>query len=176
MNEDPRKSRLEDEEKLMDKLQADSSIVEIRKENRPNFPAERYLIVFHGKGLMLQGDRVVTTEQHHAMIELGADWPQRPPQVYWLTPIFHPNFKHPNVCLQGKPYSSTTHLDMICETLWDMLTFKKFNTRLDAHGRWDNNAAEWVLKNKDRLPTDNRELRNLAITIRIISSDSKPRE
>ena len=171
MSIDPRTARLKDELELMKKLQSESGLIQIKPIAQPGLPPEKYQIIFKGKSKMLQGDKVVDTDQHQAVIELGMDWPLNPPLIYWFTPIFHPNFKMPNVCLQGKPHSSLTHLDQICEMLWDMLTFKSYNTNLDPHGVWDFKAAEWVIKNKDSLPTDNRDLRNLNIVIRIKESD-----
>lgn len=43
------------------------------------------------KGLRLEGDRAIPQDIHQFELRLGAHYPSEPPDVTWLTPIFHPN-------------------------------------------------------------------------------------
>ncbi|WP_250286732.1 effector-associated domain EAD1-containing protein, partial [Frankia sp. CiP1_Cm_nod2] len=37
------------------------------------------------------GDDPVAVDRHVVLIQLGAEFPETPPLVFWLTPLFHPN-------------------------------------------------------------------------------------
>lgn len=163
MGSSSRINRLNDEFSLMKILASESDLFQI-KGVRGN-PPEAYQIIFNGKSLMLQGDQVVETDHHEVTILMGVDWPQSQPIFLWSTPIFHPNIKAPNVCPLGQPYSAMTHLDQMVETLWNMLTFQRYNIKSPL----DKQAAKWAAEHKERFPVDKRVLRNKTIDIRIYS-------
>ncbi len=131
-----------------------------------------------GPGAM-PGDDPVTVDRHVVLVQLGPEFPETPPLVFWLTPIFHPNV-FPNydcdqareheaqqglVCLGALAESYTPSLDFgeLCQILVDMAAFRNYSLQeesgqLDARGQpevrgnyYDRAAAEWVHANQDRI-------------------------
>ncbi len=125
------------------------------------------------------GDDPVAVDRHVVLVQLGPEFPETPPLLFWLTPIFHPNV-FPNydsdqareheaqqglVCLGALAESYTPSLDFgeLCQILVDMAAFRNYSLleesgRLDAFGRrelvgnyYDRAAAEWVVANQDRM-------------------------
>ncbi|WP_250291355.1 effector-associated domain EAD1-containing protein [Frankia sp. CiP1_Cm_nod1] len=125
------------------------------------------------------GDDPITVDRHVVLIQLGAEFPETPPLVFWLTPVFHPNV-FPNydcdqareheaqqglVCLGALAESYRPSLDFgeLCQILVDMAAFRNYSLledsgRLDAFGRpevrgnyYDRAAAEWVVTNQGRI-------------------------
>ena len=86
----------------------------------------------------------VPIDEHVVQIELGPDYPQTPPSVYWVTEIFHPNIlpnydsplarQYPQsrglVCLGElvEAYEPALHLGRLCQTLLDIAAFKNYST------------------------------------------------
>ena len=84
----------------------------------------------------------VDIEDHVVQLEFGPDFPQAPPTVFWLTPIFHPNI-YPNydselarkspprqglVCLGDltDAYQPGLDLGQLCQTLLDVAAFRNY--------------------------------------------------
>ena len=44
-----------------------------------------------GRGVRQDDPQPVPIDEHVVQMELGPDYPQAPPSVYWVTEIFHPN-------------------------------------------------------------------------------------
>jgi len=63
-------------------------------------PPEKYLVVYECNGLARDNDGNIGKTAAHAMeIVFGWDYPSKPPTFVWHTPIWHPNFNTPNICI-----------------------------------------------------------------------------
>lgn len=148
----------------------------------PELPSE-YTIEFRARSFAPDpggGPEPVETDRtHQVKIQLGADFPVTPPQVFWLTPIFHPNVypmyeceaarARPHarglVCLGELQVSFQPGLDFgeLCQTLVDIAGFRNYRvfqetSRVDDRGNpvlvkdfFDETAAQWVLAHQDRV-------------------------
>lgn len=83
-------------------------------------------------------------DEHVVQIELGPDFPDKPPVVYWQTEIFHPNIwpnyesekarQHPMerglVCLGELTEAPERALDFgrLCQTLLDIAAYRNYST------------------------------------------------
>lgn len=112
-------------------------------------------------------------DRHRVLIQLETDFPETPPLVFWLTPIFHPNV-FPNyeceqargreaqmglVCLGAlqESYLPSLHFGSLCQLLLDIVSYRNYSIytydgTIDSSGRrgrkadfFDSNAAAWVL-------------------------------
>lgn len=137
--------------------------------NSATLPSE-YEIDFTGETFLPGGDgrpplRRVT--QHTLLIQLGAEFPVTAPQVFWLTPIFHPNVfpnydseqarREPNlqglVCLGvlAQSWHSSFHFGLLLQMLVDMGGYRNYDPTIqdsgDGHRHanyYDATAAEWA--------------------------------
>ena len=89
--------------------------------------ADKTLTTWHG---YIAGDGPFAGETHEVRIELTRKFPFEPPQVTWLTDIFHPNIEPPQgmggygrVCLNllDKDWTPMKHLPAIVEGLMYLL-------------------------------------------------------
>ncbi len=83
-------------------------------------------------------------------------YPRRPPQLKWLTNVFHPNIipphKNGGVCIGW--WTTAETLDSLCVRIGEILQYKAYN--LDDP--LDEEAADWVKNHLDILPVDERDL------------------
>ena len=93
-------------------------------------------------------------EVHEVSIYLHAEYPIKQPQLKWLTPIFHPNIHNTGAVCIGAWWPAKT-LDELILTMGDMLQFKNY----DPKDPMNSKAAAWALRNKNRFPIDDRELK-----------------
>ena len=155
----PRNRRLQADLEAMNKLKADSSIIEFTAQGDP---AERYIITFHGKGLMRETDYVEPTvvDQHRCEIRLGIDYPRSRPDLQWLTKIYHPNISAVGaVCLggYGTNWVPSLNLDELVEMLWEMVRYANF----DPKSAYNYQAARWAeTQTQFALPLDPRPVRD----------------
>ena len=118
-------------------------------------PPEEYVVTYHCRSLGLDGaaDRVVYVDRHQVRIHLHRDYPRRPPQLQWLTEIFHPNIlsasKNGGVCIGGWTPAET--LDRLIVRIGEMVQYQNYT----CHDALDLEAARWVEQHEDLLPTDN---------------------
>ncbi len=126
-------------------------------------PPTYYKFTVNLKGLRLEGDQAVMTERHQFELKLGAYYPSEPPDVTWLTPIFHPNIRGQAVCHSQQWSPAWSLADFVIE-LGDMIRWDKYNTKSPL----DRRASAWADKNRDKFPLDTRSLRvpEVRITIR----------
>ncbi|MEV4515507.1 ubiquitin-conjugating enzyme E2 [Dactylosporangium sp. NPDC049525] len=109
--------------------------------------------------------------RHEVLIQLGPEFPAKPPAVYWLTPVFHPNVypnydspqhrENPNAAgllclglLDTGWYPAYDFRDL-CQTIVDIAGYRNYDifetTGADAAGPqlrgnfYDPNAAGWAL-------------------------------
>jgi len=114
----------------------------------------------------------VDIELHRVLIQLGSGFPEEPPMVFWLTPIYHPNvfptydcdLSRKNkiqmglVCLGAlqQSYLPSLNFGALCQLLMDIAGFRNYSLfksdgTIDASGAqrrrvdfFDPYAAEWV--------------------------------
>ncbi len=126
-------------------------------------PPDRYCLKFRGKGLardMSPRCDVEFLELHEIEMRLPFSYPSLPPDLRWVTPIFHPNVSFSGfIHLRdvGLPWDETVTLDAVCERLWDVTRMAYMN--LDRATNFS--AKSWVEKpNHLTLPVDARILRD----------------
>ena len=111
-------------------------------------------------------------DRHQVLIQLGSDFPESPPMVFWLTPIYHPNVfptyecevargrevQMGLVCLGAlqESYLPSLHFGSLCQLLMDIAAFRNYSLyksdgTIDATGEqrrrvdfFDPYAAAWV--------------------------------
>jgi hypothetical protein len=119
-----------------------------------------------------EGSDPVEVERHVVSLQLGPDFPQTPPYLWWLTPIFHPNI-YPNydspparrrpgarglVCLGaiGESWQPALDFGDLCRTLVDIAGFRNYSLfeLVDTDDGpqlkgnfYDERAAWWVAHN-----------------------------
>lgn len=124
---------------------------------------ERYLLKFHGRGLAptaADNSQAEIIELHEVEIRLPSAYPNRPPQVRWVSPILHPNISFGGFIQfrdLGLTWQSNLSLDVIVEHLWDLARMAYLQT-----GEATNAVAKTYFDkvNTFRLPTDARPLRD----------------
>ena len=163
MRQSPRLRRLRSDLKAIERLKAESSILDYTVPG-PMFGGspDVYLAHFYGRGLCrVDGSNEVRfCQRHEVMIRLGAAYPRMMPELTWRTPIFHPNISANGVvCLGG--YSThwvpSLQLDELCTMLWDMIRYENF----DVDSPYNREAALWVKEQTVyRFPIDPRPIRD----------------
>ena len=159
-------SREHREERLLSDLEAlralanESDIFEFEATGEP---PERYLLTFRGKGLAVEGaakNGAKTIELHQCDLRLPYSYPERPPDIRWLTPVLHPNVSFSgciNLAEIGLAWSPEVGLDSVCERLWDMARM----AYLDADRAVNYSAKNWLEANPElQTPIDHRPLRD----------------
>src|SRR5687767_11693399 len=114
MDVDARNARLAADLAALERLRADSSILMFEPAGEP---PDRYTLAFRGKGLGRQGmsTDVSVIELHEVDLRMPYSYPERPPDVRWLTPIVHPNVSFSgflNLAEIGLPWTSDLTLDI----------------------------------------------------------------
>jgi hypothetical protein len=124
---------------------------------------ERYTLTFRGRGIQrCQGStlNVDFAERHDVEVRLPPAYPKCPPDMRWMTPIFHPNVSFGGLLYLadiGLRWDPDLGLDLICERLWDVARFHY----LDLSRAMNAAALAYFLRKPGiRLPTDLRPLRD----------------
>jgi len=90
------------------------------------------------------------SNRHELELYLHKDYPRTPPQLTWLTNIFHPNILPPNknggVCIGSWAPSET--LGQLCLRIIDILQYKNYSIT-DA---LDKEAAVWIKEHEEMFP------------------------
>ncbi len=165
MSLEQRRIRLRDEWKRLQTLEQASSILSIKPGSGD--PPERFTLIFHGKGLLSTNasqTEVKLIETHRVELRLPYAYPDVPPDVRWLTPIFHPNVSFSGFIRLhdvGVLWEDPVSLDAICERLWDVARLAYMNldnaTNYQAKG-WFETQKQW------EVPVDRRVLRSGPVT------------
>ena len=137
-----------------------SSILEFKPTGEP---PDRYTLLFRGRGIsQVKGD-VQFTQSHRIELRLPYSFPNKPPDIRWLTPIFHPNISFSGfICLKdmGLPWEPDLGLDVICERMWDMARF----AHMDLETATNYSAKNWFEESCQlELPADRRPLRDRSV-------------
>ena len=158
MTNDDQSERFAAELELMQALAKESSILEF--EAQGDAP-EEYKIKLLGRGIAKvshSGQEVEFVELHQIEIRFGYAYPERPPEVRWKTPIFHPNISvigHVRMDDCGLPWHEEMTLDVVCERLWDVAR----GAYVDVEKSNNYTAKKWYAsQNVVTLPVDLRPL------------------
>ena len=163
MRESPRLRRLRADLRAMEKLRAESTILDFAVPGALfGGPPESYQVKFLGRGFWRPSGSSDThvLGRHEVIINLGASYPRMMPELNWKSPIFHPNISAGGiVCLGG--YSThwvpSLTLDELCTMLWDMVRYQNF----DVESPYNREAAIWARSQHDyHLPVDGRPIRD----------------
>lgn len=119
----------------------------------PDEPPEKYQIIYNCKGLK-SANTADCTNCHVMEVVYGWDYPTKPPTFVWLTPIWHPNFKLPHICLEGRPFTADLSLKQVVMEVGKMVQYRSYNLT-DPLNR---DAATWTRANEHLLPIDTRDL------------------
>lgn len=160
MSEEQRDQRLDDELNRLKRLRTDSTIFDFEPQGDP--PA-KYIITFRGQGIsrsLSSNDDVEKVELHRLELRLPYSFPERPPDIRWLTPVHHPNVSFSGMVKLkdvGLPWEDDLSLDIICERLWDMARLAYY----DEERATNYSARNWLAEQSDvQLPIDHRPLRD----------------
>ncbi len=118
---------------------------------------DHYLIHFRCRGMILDPRAGLELSSHHVVgiqIPEGRNEPFGPDHVTFVRPgnIFHPNIVPPTISLGSYLVSKT--IDEVCQKVFEILTLRK--CVLEGPACLNAEAAEWVRKHPDSVPTDTR--------------------
>jgi hypothetical protein len=121
-------------------------------------PPDRYVVAYTCRGLVWEPGMPAPAiaERHEGEFYLHRDYPRRPPQIIWRTPIFHPNILPPTagggVCIGG--WTPSESLADLVLRVGEMVQFRSYNPD-DVLNR---EAAAWAAAHAGLLPVDDRPL------------------
>ncbi|MCP4654033.1 MAG: hypothetical protein GY856_01305 [bacterium] len=145
MNPLRREAALNDVQQQLEELAARDERIELR----PNLPraADRYEITLRCGGWgppESSVDSPYRTQQQEVVLEYPADFPAAPPQVWWRSPIFHPNVRPKDgyVCLGAFQESFTPLFGPVALVLMLIELSEYRNYELD--GVLNREAAMWA--------------------------------
>src|SRR4051812_26746051 len=123
MDQQSREGRLMADRERLAALAAASTI--LRSEPASD-AGDRYTLLFRGRGLAPQvtvPNAVTVIELHRIELRLPFAYPESPPDIRWLTPLWHPNVSFSG-CVGmtdlGVVWSPQMPIDVVCERLWDV--------------------------------------------------------
>jgi ubiquitin-protein ligase len=121
-------------------------------------PPDRYCVTYTCRGLVWTPGAAApeVSDHHQGEFYLHRDYPRRPPQIGWRTPIFHPNIlssaEGGGVCIGG--WSPSESLADLVARVGLMVQFQSYNPD-DVLNR---EAAAWAEAHRASLPVDDRPL------------------
>ena len=118
-------------------------------------PPDKYLVEYRVGGLDRgKGGKPVPRDRHVVEIQLTSEYPRLSPKCRMLTDVFHPNIDPTTICV-GDHWTAGERLVDLIVRIGEMLSYQAYNIKspLDAE------AAMWADLNRDKLPTDSRNLR-----------------
>jgi ubiquitin-protein ligase len=160
VSDSTRAARLQADLEALESLKRDSTIFDFEATGHP---PDRYTLIFRGKGVKRDpglSDQVEFEELHRCDLRLPYSYPERPPDVRWITSIFHPNISFSgfiNLRDVGLPWQSSVTLDEVCQRLWDVtrVSYINFDRAVNYSARnWYKSQTQL------QLPLDNRPLRD----------------
>jgi len=153
-------ARLNADRELLAALDAASSIFSLEVTGDP---PDRYTLTFRGKGLGRDASAasdVAVVELHQIDLRMPYSYPASPPDIRWITPLWHPNVSFSgfvNPADIGLVWTSEIPLDLVCERLWDVARCQFLN--LDKATNYA--AKNWFERECSfALPLDHRPLRD----------------
>jgi ubiquitin-protein ligase len=151
----PRLRRLHADFAAMQELAGGSDFIRFVRSGNP---PDRYVVTYTCRGLVwAPGEAQPAVREHHeAEFYLHRDYPRRPPQIIWRTPIFHPNILSVEagggVCIGG--WTPSESLADLVLRVGEMVQFRSYNPDDVLNPA----AAQWAEAHADRLPVDDRPL------------------
>ncbi len=163
-------TRLKNELSLMQALANSSSLIRF---GTVGSPPTKYEVELSCVGLALEAGYEVTHRDHHAfVIAIGDQFPALAPTLIWKTPIFHPNFRPPHVCLGNYWYPAWSLAEM-CVSICEMVQYKVYN----VYDPLDVEAAKWVNRylelEGNSLPIDPRPVTDLDFDLGVTAGTSR---
>lgn len=159
-----REERLKSDREALAALSAASTIFSFQASGQP---PDRYTLTFRGKGLSRDGSSqgdVIVVELHQVDLRMPYSYPTSPPDIRWLTPIWHPSVSFSgfvNLADTGLNWTSDLSIDVVCERLWDIARAEFVNPPKAANYA----AKTWFDKECSlTLPVDQRPLRDRRAT------------
>ncbi len=161
MSNQARIDRLREDVRVLEALRDESSVFDFVQEEGDD--PDQFTLIFRGKGI--RRDRNSETgytevNEHKCEIKMGYGYPERPPELRWLTPTYHPNITYSGVIslkALGLPWDKSVSVDVICERLWDAGRMAYF----DLENASNYNAKNWLeTEAKLDFPLDSRPLRD----------------
>ncbi len=163
MSEQNRDERLQKELEGLRELKRQSSLFSFEHEGDP---PEKYVVTFEGRGISgidSGSGEAEYLESHQIQIQMAYLYPEREPDLKWLTPIYHPNVSNSGfVDLEdvGLTWTQELTVEIICERLWDVIRL----AHLDLEKSNQMAAKEWFKSKLNlKLPIDGRPLRDRAV-------------
>jgi hypothetical protein len=160
MIEPERDQRLRDEHAALGRLAEQSEVMDFEATGDP---PTKYVVTLRGKSLkrdVSARSEVETHELHRFEIRLPYSFPKRPPDIRWLTPIFHPNVSFSGLIRLediGMAWDKDLSVDVLCERLWDMARYAYMD--LDKAANYS--AKNWASESPEvDFPVDRRPLRS----------------
>jgi ubiquitin-protein ligase len=160
VNPSERETRLRAELEALQLLKQQSSVFDFESGGDP---PDRYTVSFRGKGVVRDSSSSAQAEPveiHRCDVRLPYSYPERPPDIRWLTPIFHPNVSisgFVNMRDVGLHWDKNVGLDAVLERLWDVARL----AYIDADKATNFAARNWMAEQKElRTPVDPRPLRD----------------
>lgn len=121
----------------------------------PGRPPEKYLISYSCTGLERLKDGTFQERSKHLMeVVFGWRYPSERPSFIWLTNIWHPNFRTPYICLEGRPFAVGLPLTKIVQEVGRMIQYQNYN----IHSPLNHDAAEWASQTTHQFPVDKRDI------------------
>lgn len=150
-----RLARLEADYAALQALVTRSPLIFIDKTS--GSPPEEYEIRFTCRGISSVDslNRPVYSENHRVYIRFTAEYPAKPPQMRWLTPLFHPNVSAQGTQVCISTWYPAKTLDDLVMMLGRMIQFQNYN----PYSALNVAAAKWCDMHRHLLPTDDRQLR-----------------
>ena len=133
-------------------------------------PPEKYIIRYTCKGVerITPNNQPVLRETHDVQVYLHSEYPQKQPQLKWLTPIFHPNIHITGAVCIGAWWPAKP-LDELLLTMGEMVQYKN----LDPKDPMNSRAASWSLRHKHLFPIDGRPLKGASLVDQIVLGASE---
>ncbi len=160
MTQQERHDRLVAELEAMRALKKASNIFDFECTGQP---PDRYSVTLSGKGIRRDTSPradVELVDMHNIDLRLPYSYPRRPPDIRWITPVFHPNISFSgfiNLKDVGLPWDQDLGLDVVCERLWDIARLQY----MDLSRATNYSAKNWFEDECNlQLPVDPRLLRD----------------
>jgi ubiquitin-protein ligase len=162
-----RSQRIRDDLETLRRLEHSSTIFSFQAVGEP---PDRLTLRYRGNGVRRDSSPSAKAElvrEHEIELRLPYSYPQVPPDIRWITPLYHPNVSFSgfvNLTDVGLEWSPDMGLDLLCERLWDVIRLAQFNNDRAVNY----SAKKWVQEQTGMaLPVDVRPLHDrLAATNR----------
>lgn len=129
-------------------------------------PPDRYTLTFRGAGLARGASshaEIGPVDRHQVDLRLPYSYPISPPDIRWLTPLWHPSVSFSgfvNLADIGLNWEADLPLDIVCERLWDIARGAFLPEKATNFA-----AQHWYEKQCSfQLPLDPRPLRDRALS------------